>query len=766
MGVDIILDLLDKRSLEAQLVEPFAPDDGEVNVLVKGSGEVQKFFFPEICCVSMQYDQSAMFENLSDLLQEEVTTYSDKTYHVYVSEEQSYQTGFFGLSVQQDVSYRMIYFTKAGVKTRCQKRVVGEILQSRGLISADSIQIALKEQQMLKKQQIGTIISDNNALPKSVVEETLKDAIKSKKVPRGSRIGEILVAYGLITQEQVEEALAIKKKNERKKIGELLIELGYISEENLLAALATKFRIRIVDLSNLVPNMKALAALSYDVVHRLNVFPVADRGDRLCVATSQPTEYTIEEHLRFYTGRKIEMVIATTAQISAAIDKYYPSTAFVLGVLSDDLSVDQEVDNEGEAEGLTESDSQIVNIVNKILIDAYQQRASDIHFEPGFRDAPFNVRYRIDGICHGIHQIPLMYKKAMISRLKIMANLDITERRKPQSGKILLNYQSNRVEYRIEITPTTGNNEDAVLRILASSKPLPLDQMGFSADNLNAFRATLAQPYGIILCVGPTGSGKTTTLHSALAHLNTPERKIWTAEDPVEITQSGLRQVQIQSKIGLTFAEVLRSFLRADPDVIMIGEMRDPETAKTAIEASLTGHLVLSTLHTNSAPETIVRLIEMGMDPYNFADALLCIVAQRLARKLCDHCKKSYHPTAEEYANIVQLYDPDWFHKHNMKSYSRDVRLMRKEGCDQCNGTGYKGRLAIHEIAMGTESLKTAIKKGALADELRLLAIQEGMRTLLMDGIMKIFQGLTDVDQVLKVCSSQTICDYNMNKSG
>jgi type II secretory ATPase GspE/PulE/Tfp pilus assembly ATPase PilB-like protein len=760
MEVDIILDLLDRRKLDAQLMGRFDPDDGEINVLVKGFSETQKFLFPEICAIAMKYDGQPLFETPGDLVQEEVTTYSDIIYHVYVPEDQSYQTGFFGLTVQQDIPYRMLYFTRAGVKNRCQKRVVGEILQASGLITADSMQIALNEQQLLKQQPIGVIISDTSDLPRSVVEETIRDAMKSKKVPRGSRIGEILVAYGLITQEQVEEALAIKKKNAKKKIGELLIELGYISEENLLAALATKFRIRIVDLPNLVPNMKALEALSYDIVHRLNIFPVADKGDRLSVATSQPTEYEIEEHLRFYTGRKIEMVIATSAQISAAIEKYYPSTTFSIGTLSEDLSVDQEVDKEDEADGFTESDSQIVNIVNKILIDAYQQKASDIHFEPGFRDAPFNVRYRIDGVCHVIHQIPLIYKKAMISRLKIMANLDITERRKPQSGKIFLKYQSNKVEYRIEITPTTGNNEDAVLRILASSKPLPLDQMGFSADNLKAFRATLAQPYGIILCVGPTGSGKTTTLHSALAQLNTPERKIWTVEDPVEITQFGLRQVQVQSKIGLTFAEVLRSFLRADPDVIMIGEMRDAETAKTAIEASLTGHLVLSTLHTNSAPDTIVRLIEMGMDPYNFADALLSIVAQRLTRKLCGHCKKPYHPTAEEFANLVDLYEPNWFQKNNMKPYSRDLQLMRKEGCNQCNGTGYQGRLALHELAIGTEKLKTAIKQGALVEELRLLAMQEGMRTLLMDGIMKIFQGLTDIDQVVKVCSSQTIGDY------
>lgn len=752
--MDIILDLLDGRSLEAKLARPFNPADGEVDVFVEGFKGVQKFLFPEICCVLMKPDQKGMTDTDHGLLQEEVTTRVGKKYQVQISEAQSYPNGFFGLSVEQDMPYRLIFFTSCCLKTRCQKRVVGEILQSKGAITHDSIQNGLEKLQVLKKRKLGSIIRDNVGLPEDAVEEALKEAELSPKKYRGARVGEILISYGLVTKEQVEEALTIKKMNEKKKIGELLIELGYISEENLLAALATKFRVQIVDLIDLVPNMKAIASLPYDVVRRLKVFPVADKGDRLCVATSEPTEYDIEKHLQFYTGRKIEMVIATSKQIAAAIDKYYPETGFVMGDFIGNLTVDLEFEDTNETEDLTETDSQIVNLVNIILLDAYKQRASDVHFEPGLWDDPFNIRYRVDGICQVAHQLPSFYKRAIIARLKIMANLDITERRKPLSGKILLKYQSNRIEYRIETTPTIGGHEDAVLRILAYSKPLPLEMMGFSSANLKAFKLALTQPYGIILCVGPTGSGKTTTLHSALAQLNTPERKIWTVEDPVEITQPGLRQVQTQSKIGLNFAEVLRSFLRLDPDVIMVGEMRDAETAKTAIEASLTGHLILSTLHTNSATETIVRLIEMGMDSFSFADALRIIVAQRLVRRLCDQCKKSYHPSEEEFAMLVRLYDSVLYKEHNMKPYSRDVRLMKKEGCEKCNGTGYRGRVALHEVAVGTEKLKKAIKKGADADELRILAIQEGMKTLIMDGVKKIFNGLTDVDQVLKVCSS------------
>lgn len=294
--------------------------------------------------------------------------------------------------------------------------------------------------------------------------------------------------------------------------------------------------------------------------------------------------------------------------------------------------------------------------------------------------------------------------------------------------------------------------EDAVLRVLSSSRPLRMDKMGFSETNLASFNEILKKPYGIILCVGPTGSGKTTCLHSALAYLNTPSRKIWTAEDPVEITQEGLRQVQVNHKIGLTFQSALRSFLRADPDVIMIGEMRDPETAKTAIEASLTGHLVFSTLHTNSAPETVVRLVEMGMDPFNFADAFLGIMAQRLARRFCDECKEPYHPDKESWEALVQMYGPAYYEADGLPEYGEELTLMRKKGCRACGKSGYSGRIALHELMVGSGPVKEAVKKNAPLESLQSLALKEGMRTLKMDGIQKIFKGDTDLSQVLKVC--------------
>jgi len=759
-GMDAILELIDGQRIEATLAKPFNPEDNEVELLIGSAKKKQNYLFPDICCVSMMWHRDWLHLFQKGVSQEAVTTVIGKTYHVNVPDKQPAASGFFGLTIDDNTPYRLVFFTNAGVKTRCQARSVGEIVKAEGMVSQEAIQKVVAEQERLKKRLVGEIIADNTNLSQLDIENTIEEAKKSGTLPYRARVGEILVAAGLITKEQVERALEHQVGNKKKKIGELLIDHGLITEDQLLTTLAMKFRLQEVDLTNIVPDQKAIEALAPDVVRRLQVLPVADKGDRLIIATSQPTDYSIYEHLRFYTGRKIEMVVSTSKQIAEAIEKYYPQAeAFVEDFIAD-LVIDQEVESEEEEEddfGLSESDSQIVNIVNKILMDGYAKGASDIHFEPALREQPFQVRYRIDGVCQLVHQIPMTYKKAIISRLKIMANLDITERRQPQSGKILLKFRNNRVEYRVETTPTAGNNEDAVLRVLAASKPVPLDKMGFSHSNERALRSMLAQPYGIILCVGPTGSGKTTTLHSALGHLNTPDRKIWTVEDPVEITQPGLRQVQVQNQIGLTFAKALRSFLRLDPDVIMIGEMRDKETATTAIEASLTGHLVLSTLHTNSAPETLVRLIEMDMDPYNFADALLGILAQRLSRRLCDNCKKPYHPSEEEFDELVRFYDPHWFREHKLDPYSPETLLMKKEGCEKCNGTGYRGRLALHELIVGTENIKKAIKKSTPVEEIKVMAIGEGMRTLLMDGVQKILMGLTDLNNVLKVCASQTV---------
>jgi len=404
-----------------------------------------------------------------------------------------------------------------------------------------------------------------------------------------------------------------------------------------------------------------------------------------------------------------------------------------------------------EIEGVTEEDGAIVQLVNKMIVDAYNRGASDIHIEPRPGKADAVIRFRIDGLCQVYQTIPYTYKAAMSSRIKIMSNLDIAERRLPQDGKIpFKKYAPLDIELRVATIPTAGGNEDVVMRILAAGEPLPLDKMGMNERDYNEFLGMIEKPYGIVLVVGPTGSGKTTTLHSALHFINKPETKIWTAEDPVEITQEGLRQVQMLPKIGLNFASAMRSFLRADPDVIMVGEMRDEETVSTGIEASLTGHLVFSTLHTNSAPETITRLLDMGMDPFNFSDALLGILAQRLVRTLCKDCKETYHPSKEEFELLVRAYDGDF---DALKiSYNNDLKLYRPKGCQKCQNTGYRGRTALVEILAGSTKMKSLIQNKAKMEDIRKQAVADGMRTLMQDGIRKIFLGQTDLIQVRKVC--------------
>src|SRR3954469_18208820 len=417
------------------------------------------------------------------------------------------------------------------------------------------------------------------------------------------------------------------------------------------------------------------------------------------------------------------------------------------------------------------SDNELVKLVNKVVIDAYNQGASDIHIEPYPGKAKTEIRFRKDGSLGAYIEVPASYRAAIVARIKIMCDLDISEKRKPQDGKIKFKkFGPLDIELRVATIPTAGGVEDIVMRILAAGEPIPLDKLGILPQNMERLKSCVTKPYGLFFVCGPTGSGKTTTLHSVLGSLNTVDTKIWTAEDPVEITQKGLRQCQVNPKAGFTFATAMKAFLRADPDIIMVGEMRDKDTTSIGIEASLTGHLVFATLHTNSAPESIIRLLDMGMDPFNFSDALLGILAQRLAKRLCK-CKEAYTPAPDEMKQILQEYcaellntsvfkrDAKSAYEHVYrdlaKSYGNDrgqFTLARKKGCDACGGSGYKGRLGLHELLVATDTVKKLIQEHARVAEILAVCLEEGMRTLKMDGIEKVLQGITDMAQVRAVC--------------
>ncbi|NML42696.1 Flp pilus assembly complex ATPase component TadA [Ramlibacter sp. G-1-2-2] len=416
------------------------------------------------------------------------------------------------------------------------------------------------------------------------------------------------------------------------------------------------------------------------------------------------------------------------------------------------------------------ADNELVKFVNKIIIDAYNQRASDIHIEPLPGKQKTGIRLRIDGTLMPYVEVPAHFRQALVTRLKIMCDLDISERRRPQDGKIKFKkYGPLDIELRVATIPSAGGVEDIVMRILAAGEPIPLEKLGLTTHNKERLEQTVSKPYGLFYVCGPTGSGKTTTLHSILKFLNTPETKIWTAEDPVEITQKGLRQVQVNKKAGIDFALVMRAFLRADPDIIMVGESRDKETVSMGVEASLTGHLVFSTLHTNSAPESITRLLDMGMDPFNFADALLGILAQRLAKRLCE-CKESYTPSQEELRSFIKEYAQDLQHTGPwtvdfggesqklyetwVENYGQDgnLKFYRAVGCEKCNKTGYKGRVGLHELLVADDDVKKLIQERARVADLFQQSVASGMRTLKMDGMEKIMMGLTDLKQVRSVC--------------
>jgi len=572
----------------------------------------------------------------------------------------------------------------------------------------------------------------------------------------------ILVKNSILSQKELQKAIN-KAEREKRDLESILLENFNLSRKQLGKSLAEYYDLSFEDLTTTIYNpINYIKDKNIDFFLRGLWVPLHIDGQELVLAINDPTDHSkILEVQQLYRTPKVELRFSLKDDIRQFLLSFKGAMKTKrsdksVGDILDELK-GQEVDSSfQDTDSILEeadvNDNAVVLLVRKIIEDAYNQMASDIHIEPyGFeRDAV--VRYRIDGRCQQTLTVPSAYIRPVVSRIKVMAKMDISEKRKPQDGKIRFKTSNNKiVELRVATVPTTGNNEDVVLRLLASAEPIPLEQM-MRKETFERFANIIQKPYGIVMVVGPTGSGKTTTLHSALAYINKPERKIWTAEDPVEITQYGLRQLQVNPKAGPTFAQAMRAFLRADPDVIMVGEMRDHDTVKMGIEASLTGHLVFSTLHTNSAPETITRLIDMGMDPFNFADALLGVLAQRLTRVLCPECKEAYCPDKLEYDHIKDLYGESFDERLNVP-YTDDLVFYKPKGCKECNDVGYRGRMGLYELLIGDRAMKLQIIERCLIEDLREVAIKGGMTTLLQDGIHHTFGGKTDMKQVLSVCS-------------
>ena len=570
-----------------------------------------------------------------------------------------------------------------------------------------------------------------------------------------------LVTNNRITQSELDQAIAESRKGVSD-FETILIERYKVPKLEIGKSLAQFHKCPYIEYSDrTIVDVELLKNLNVDYLKKNHWMPLKRDRTAIEILTDDPGDLDrVADIKRTFPGLNIRFAISLRRDIaqflgsatgqgdSSSTRKLDENVSDILGELVNEA---QEAAAEDAGGGLDENDNAIVRLANQIIADAYRQGASDIHVEPYGEKRETLVRFRVDGDCFEYMKIPQSYRRAIVSRLKIMASLDIAERRKPQDGKIKFKLsESKEIELRVATIPTAGYNEDVVMRLLAASEPLPLDKMGFSDRNLAAIKQIAAKPYGIILCVGPTGSGKTTTLHSVLGFINTPDIKIWTAEDPVEITQYGLRQVQVLPKIDFTFAAAMRAFLRADPDVIMVGEMRDKETAEIGIEASLTGHLVMSTLHTNSAVETVTRLLDMGCDSFSFADAMLGVLAQRLTRRICKDCKEQYVGTPEEYEEIRQGYGLEHWDKLGIPK-DNTFRLARGKGCETCNRTGFKGRVAIHELLLGSDKLKRMIQTKARTEEMLQAAVEEGMTTLMQDGVQKTLLGHTTFKEVKAV---------------
>ncbi len=573
-----------------------------------------------------------------------------------------------------------------------------------------------------------------------------------------------LLREKMVTTDQLQQAFALAKKM-NKSVEFVLIEHNKISK----AAIGKSFSLfydttfREYDAALTAP-VELLSNLKKAFLLNEYWVPMSWDKEGVEILVDDPRDLNKTDNIRaLMKTRRINFSVAIREDIEQFIRQFFDGTAptgestTVDQALDDfdlipDVSFEEEEEEEIEDEGFDEASGKIVKLVDQVIIAAYRKNASDIHIEPSSITKSTMIRFRLDGVCQEYLKVPNSLVRGIISRVKIMSNLDIAERRMPQDGKIRFKRKGvPTFELRVATLPTQGGFEDVVLRILASAGAMELNEMGMTDRNVEVMKRVIAKPYGLVLAVGPTGSGKTTSLHAILSYINKPGIKIWTAEDPIEITQSGLRQVEVKPKIGLDFARVMRAFLRADPDVIMIGEMRDEETASIGIEASLTGHLVFSTLHTNSAPETVTRLLDMGLNPLNFSDAFLGVLAQRLTRCLCKDCMEENPVTKDEYEMIYVDYGEKYWAQTGIE-YSPDLTLFRPVGCDACSNTGYRGRMGIHELMEGTPKIKLMIKKQANTEMIFAQAMKEGMATLRQDGIKKVFQGLTDMSEVRRVC--------------
>ncbi|MFN3611020.1 ATPase, T2SS/T4P/T4SS family [Tepidimonas sp.] len=676
--------------------------------------------------------------------------------------------------IDDDDRVRRTFLPREAYRELHVGEAIGRVLVEQQALTPEQVEIAAREQEAMRQRKLG----DYLVIKEVVKPEQLLMALEEQHRMPLVRIGEALTALGFISPDQLQEALEKQKKERSVPLGELLVRSGQLTREQLRVALARKMGYPVVDLKQFPIDADVLRRVPLATARKLRIVPLLWRAGTLIIAAEDPSRRATIDELEFLLQCKVVPVLSSSTLDNRTISEAYARFGLDAGAppvadapsagetsseqLLESLELGAEDDADAQAP-VEQSDNSLVRLINTIIIEAHQQGASDIHIETHPNRRKVRIRLRKDGRLRPYMELPPTYRAALVARLKIMCDLDISERRKPQDGKIDFAKFSpqHRLELRVATIPTYGGAEDVVLRILSSAKPVAVDELGLTRENHAQLLQAVQRPHGMVLCVGPTGSGKTTTLHSLLQHINTPDRKIWTAEDPIEIANPDLRQIQINPRIDWTFGKALRALLRADPDVIMVGEIRDEETAQMAIEASLTGHLVLSTLHTNSAAETVVRLLDMGMDPFNFADSLVAVLAQRLVRRLCPQCMRREPATDAELEELLQDYRHAF--PEDLRPPAEAVRaewrthlgegetpqLGRPVGCPACDHSGYKGRTGIHELLTIDAALRRLIQTKAPSEALQHTAVAQGhFRTLRQDGILKVLQGLTTIDEI------------------
>lgn len=794
---DCVVELLDGKVVSGTL-ENFEPDAARIHVRSRVSDDQQDIELGRVRKICLTYPLSLVRDDavLNRINSEDTQTGQDSAFVVHFVDGKTLEgitrgfvrttDGLFLYLLEGDRQYAVRSFVPAqqlddveiGPKPGGEPTGV-HLLKDTGSAAALDVQTGLRE------KKPGNHLLEHGA----VTQDELKHALRSQKHFPATKLGDLLVEAGNITSAQLAKALRVQAMDRSRRLGDILLEMGVVTEWQVQRALSERLGIPFVNLDEFEIDPAALQLVSSSFAKQHQVLPLFCMEEALVVAVANPLMMDFEQDLSFFTKRTVIPVIGRSEDLRSCISIEYAKLArnasamdmdpYGLGGESAGGAHSMSMDMEGLTRELGRdalernaassrsdefddrvTDNVLVRLVNSIIIEAQAQNASDIHIESNAKTNT-RIRFRKDGELEDYMELQPTYREALVSRIKVMAGLDVTEHRRAQDGKIdFSRFAPLSIELRVAIVPTTNNLEDAVLRILASVEPLPLDQLGMCERDLSTIQKMVARSYGLILVCGPTGSGKTTTLHSLLHTINHPDIKIWTAEDPVEITQAGLRQVQINMRIGWTFATAMRAFLRSDPDVIMIGEMRDAETSKIAIEASLTGHLVCSTLHTNTAAESVVRLIELGMDPFNFADALIGILSQRLVRKLCRKCRKARVATDEEILALAQEYcmdsrlDPVATVEQWKAAYSNDGHLLVHEpvGCSSCRG-GFRGRIGVYELLSSSPMVKSVIRRGGTAPEVLEAAQEGGMRMLRQDAIEKVLDGVIDLASARAVSS-------------